>query len=343
MHDTADVPTPVLVVELPKIVAAYREMKDALGDVDIHYAMKCNPHPQILRRLHESGCGFEVASANEIDTLVELGVDPAEVLYSNPVKPMAHIARAYRAGVRRYSFDSHGELVKLAEAAPGSSVYVRLATTAGRSGVPSEGKFGVDGDQAHELMLAARNLGLRPYGIGFHVGSQMMSPLAWQPALETVAEVMEKLAAEGVQIEMVNVGGGFPAHYATSPPAMSEYAAVIRRGIALLPYPVRAVAEPGRALVAEAGTLVGTVIGTALRGRRHWVHLDVGAFNGLMESLETNNRLRYPVGDSRNSAERRLCNLTGPTCDSQDTILFDVELSADLTAGDQVRIGVAGA
>jgi ornithine decarboxylase len=85
------------------------------------------------------------------------------------------------------------------------------------------------------------------------------------------------------------------------------------------------------------------VIGVARRGRRTWVHLDVGAFNGMMESLETGNQLRYPVSDSRSSPARTLCSLTGPTCDSQDTILHDVPLSADLAVGDQVFLHVAGA
>ena len=103
-----------------------------------------------------------------------------------------------------------------------------------------------------------------------------------------------------------------------------------------LPYEVRVVAEPGRALVA-------TVIGTAVRAGQRWIHLDVGAFNGLMESLDTGNRLRFPVHDSRRSPVRELCHLTGPTCDSQDTILFDVPLSVGLRAGDQVYLGCAGA
>jgi ornithine decarboxylase len=107
--------------------------------------------------------------------------------------------------------------------------------------------------------------------------------------------------------------------------------------------PVPAVVEPGRALVAEAGTLTATVIGIADRGGTRWVHLDVGAFNGLLESLETGNRLRYPLSDSRRSPVRARCHLTGPTCDSQDTILFDAELSADLATGDRVHLGSTGA
>jgi ornithine decarboxylase len=101
--------------------------------------------------------------------------------------------------------------------------------------------------------------------------------------------------------------------------------------------------EPGRGLVADAGIMVATVIGTATRGGTRWLHLDVGAFNGMMESLETQNSLRYPVTDSRASAQTEFYNLTGPTCDSQDTILLNVELSHDLRTGDRVYIHTAGA
>jgi ornithine decarboxylase len=86
-----------------------------------------------------------------------------------------------------------------------------------------------------------------------------------------------------------------------------------------------------------------TVIGIARRGDIRWAHLDVGAFNGMMESLETGLALRYPVTDARASASRTLFHLTGPTCDSQDTVLHDVPLSADLAVGDRLRIHVAGA
>ena len=335
--------TPELVIDLSVVIAAYRALARALPEVDLYYALKCNGSRPVLAALREAGCGFEIASATEIDDLLAIDVNPANVLYSNPVKPVRHIAQAYAAGVRQFAFDSEDELTKLAAAAPGSLVTVRLAAHGIGSDVPSEGKFGVDAEAAAALLLAARELDLVPYGIAFHVGSQMMRPEAWRAPLRVVGEVMAKLAADNVFLELVNLGGGFPVRYDVPPPPLAEYGAVIAEGLAALPYPVRAVAEPGRALVAEAGTLVTTVIGTALRSGQRWVHLDVGAFNGLMESLETGNRLRFPVRDSRRSSERELCHLTGPTCDSQDTILFDVPLSVGLAVGDQVYVGCAGA
>jgi ornithine decarboxylase len=335
--------TPVLVMDLSAVTAAYRALTRALPGIDLYYALKCNGVRPVLATLRETGCGFEIASATELDELLAIGVDPADVLYSNPVKPLRHIAQAYATGVRQFAFDSVDELAKLAVAAPGSLVSLRLAAHGMDSDVPSEGKFGVDPGTAVALLQAARHVGLVPNGIAFHVGSQMMRPHAWRAPLRAVGDIMDKLAAVDIFLELVNVGGGFPARYDTPPPPLAEYGAVIAEGLAALPYPVRVAAEPGRALVAEAGTLVATVIGTATRSGRRWIHLDVGAFNGLMESLETGNRLRFPVRDSRHSPIRELCHLTGPTCDSQDTILFDVPLSVGLSTGDQVYVGCAGA
>lgn len=335
--------TPELVMDLDAIATAYRSLHAGLPGVTVHYAMKCNPHRSVLTTLRDLGSRFEVASAPEVDTLVDLGVDPAEVLYSNPVKPVAHIQRAYAAGVRLFAFDSTDEIDKLSATAPGSSVIVRLACSGPASGVPSEGKFGVSAGEAVDLLTAARSHGLVPYGVAFHVGSQMLDPSAWRAPLVAVGRIMSRLARRGIVLRMVDLGGGFPARYATPVPALASFASVILPGLAALPYRVDAVIEPGRAVAASAGTLHTTVIGTAVRAGKRWAHLDVGAFNGLMESLETGNTLRFPVADSRRGPSRDLFHLTGPTCDSQDTIMYDVPLSADLRTGDRVYIGGAGA
>jgi ornithine decarboxylase len=336
--------TPYLLVDLDRVERAYRTLATALGVDAIHYAMKCNPDPRVLETLHASGCRFEVASHPELAQLTAIGVDASDVLCSNPVKPGDHIRLAHLAGCWRFAADSAVELTKIAEHAPGSAVYIRLRRPGkASSGVPSEGKFGVDIWQATRLLCQARDLGLRPYGLTFHVGSQMTRPSAWADAIAKLAAAIGDLHRVGIRLEMLDIGGGFPVRYAGDCPDPPEYGALIRRALDRLPYRPLVIAEPGRALVAEAGVLVSTVIGTAVRAGRSWVHLDVGAFNGLMEALETGNTLRYPVSDSRREAERKRCHLTGPTCDSQDTILYDVPVSAGLVPGNRVYIGSAGA
>jgi ornithine decarboxylase len=331
-------------MDLDQVERAYHDLRAALPEARVHYAMKCNPDQPVLGRLHRLGASFEIASAAELNDLIAVGVHPSTVLFSNPVKVPAHVRTTWAAGVDRFAFDSDAELDKLAEHAPGASVYVRLATTGADSGVPSEGKFGVDPAEAVRLMRRAVTLGLRAYGITFHVGSQMTDPSAWDRPIERCAAVLSDLLADGIRLTMLDLGGGFPARYGEDVPELPRYAKHIRSAVdENLPYPVDLIVEPGRALVAEAGVMVSTVIGIARRAGRQWAHLDVGAFNGVMEALETGNRLRYPIEDSRCSTTRTMFHLTGPTCDSQDTVLFDVPMSADLAVGDRVRIGVTGA
>jgi ornithine decarboxylase len=333
--------TPFLALNPSRVAEQYDSLTKALPESAVHLAMKCNSDEGILRAASELGCSFEIASFGELEILRTVGITD-DVLFSNPVKHPADIARAHAAGVRRFAFDSVREANKLAELAPGSSVYVRLKTRAGESDVPCEGKFGVTVDYAAWLMEYAASVGLDPYGIAFHVGSQMTWVGAWEEAIAQAGAVMRSLNEKGIRITMLDMGGGFPVQYAGAPvPSIAAIGATIRRAVQDLPYPVQTVVEPGRFLMAPAGVAVATVIGIA--DQEDWVYLDAGAFNLFMEELETQNTLRYPVTDSRGQKMTRPRRLAGPTCDSQDKILDNVALSIDLEVGDRVCFWQAGA
>ena len=337
--------TPYLSLDLRAVDAAYDRLVAALPGVRFHYAVKANPHPAVLRRLRDRGCRFEIASLAELRLLRRLGVDARDVLYSNPVKPPGHVAGAFAAGVDRFAADSVWELRKLAATAPGSRVYVRLDVPDPSSVVPLEGKFGVDPGAAVELLLQARRLGLVPYGLTFHVGSQALDPTAYARGVATAGAVMRDLDRHALRISMLDIGGGLPARYVDDVPPLERYGAVLRDAVAReLPYAVDLVAEPGRSLVAEAGTLVSTVIGRAVRRDRHWLHLDVGAFNGMMETLETRRTLAYPLRATTQAPDAPVAyDVTGPTCDSEDTMFLGVPLPGNVAPGDRVLIGSAGA
>ncbi|WP_306216389.1 type III PLP-dependent enzyme [Actinoplanes sp. RD1] len=335
---------PVLEMRAARIVAALDSFRAAFPGVRPFYATKCNTHPGVLSTLHAAGSGFEVASVQEIELLTETGVQPYDMLFSNPVRAREQTARAAAAGVYRFSVDSSEELRRVAQEAPGSCVYARLGTFGGDdSVVPSEGKFGVDAAGAVGLLLEAREMGLTPYGVTFHMGSQSLSPTALDRPLRDVAAIMDRLLRAGIRLQMVDIGGGFPARYDEPVPALTEFGQVAAAGVARLPYPVEVFAEPGRALVAEAGTFRCRVIGVAQRPSGWWAHTDLGVFNGMMEVLESGGGLHYPIHDTRRTRMRRCYHLTGPTCDSQDTFARDVLLSADLREGDELLIGSAGA
>jgi ornithine decarboxylase len=335
--------TPYLRLEVARARDCFRELAAAFPGVAIHYAVKANPHPRLLASLHAAGCQFEAASWAEVRAVMRAGADPAMVLFTHPVKPAGDIARARRAGVWRFAADSDSELHKIARHAPGAAVLLRIDTSTGTGTVGDQGKFGVPSGQAPELALLARSLGLTPYGLAFHVGSQTMHPSAWDDPIRQCAQIMADLDTYGIRLAMLDVGGGFPVRYDTDPPPLADYAAVISEAAARLPYPVKLACEPGRAIAAPAGIMIATVIGTASRGGTLRVSLDTGAFHGLIEALESGRQLGFPVTIPE-AGNRPIvsCMLTGPSCDSQDTILDHVLLPTP-RAGDRVLIGNAGA
>jgi ornithine decarboxylase len=344
--DAIDVPTPYLVTDLDLVAQRYAEFRAAMPGVRTCYAMKCNPSPEILRTLAARGAGFEIASLGELRTLQEIGVDPAEVLYSNPVKPPTHIAEAFGAGLWRFSFDSPNELAKIAEHAPGAAVYVRLRVDDTSSVFPLSRKFGTDADDAYDLMLLAARLGLRPYGVTFHVGSQCTDAKAWHDAIRAAGDLMDMLRTDGIELEMLDVGGGFPARYTEDVPSIDDIGRVIASAVTgLLPYvPRLLVAEPGRHLVAESSVMAATVIGRETREGEHWLYVEVGAYNGLMEVLQTPGGWNFPMWTTRPDGTGTLpFTVTGPTCDSTDTIAYGVALPAGLDVGDVIYLGSTGA
>jgi ornithine decarboxylase len=316
--------------------------------VRFFYAMKCNSAPPILEALAALDASFEVASLGELLMLQKVGVDLSEVLYSNTVKPPTHIAEAYRLGLWRFAFDSEGELYKLARHAPGSAVTIRLRVDDSASSFPLSRKFGAEAGAACDLMVLARSLGLRPYGVTFHVGSQCATPLAWRQAVAAAGRLLSELSENGIELEMLNLGGGFPARYVDDVPSLSQIGETITTALdELLPYrPALIAAEPGRYLVAESGVLVASVLGREVRAGENWLYLDVGAYNGLLETQQTVNRWCYPLWSSRidhGDEPHDPYTVTGPSCDSSDTMFHGAMLPAALDVDDRLYIASAGA
>ncbi len=343
-----DVPTPFLAVDLNTVVDRYTAFTAAIPGVNTFYAMKCNPSADILGTLASLGSSFEVASIGELRMLQEIGVDPAEVLYSNPIKPPAAIVEARKAGLWRFSFDSEGELHKLAQLAPGAAVYMRLRVDDSTSSFPLSRKFGAEAHEARALLLLARELGLRPYGVTFHVGSQCATTSAWRQAIAAAGRLMAALATDGIHLEMLDLGGGFPARYVERVPTIGQIAdAIVPALDELLPYrPKLLAAEPGRHLVAESSVMVSSVLGREVRAGENWLYLDIGAYHGMMETQQTVQQWRFPLWTSRTDhalVPHLPFTVTGPSCDSSDTMFYGVNLPSTIDVGDRLYIGSAGA
>jgi ornithine decarboxylase len=237
------------------------------------------------------------------------------------------------------------ELNKISQCAPGSKVYLRLKVSDYGSVFPLSKKFGADETHAVALFGHATDLGLKPIGITFHVGSQSENPVTWENAIERTGVVIKLLKAAGFEIEMLDIGGGFPSKYVDETINFSTLAKTINNALSKhIPKNISLIAEPGRYIVADAAVMLTTVIGRLNRSGQNWLYLDVGVFQGLMESLEMDN-WKYPIftlGDPTPAMPHHFV-ITGPTCDAQDTIDIAVPLPADIDIGDKVCIGSTGA
>jgi ornithine decarboxylase len=336
------------VFDAAEVRASVGEFREAFPGAGIYYALKANSEPAVLRAVADTGCGFEAASWPEIDAVLALGIPPGRIIYGTAVKPAAHVRAASAAGVDRFAADSREEIAMLAETAPGARVFVRLKADDSHSVFQLNGKFGTDRGTAVELLLQARASGLVPWGLSFNVGSQASRATAWGDGVRSLVPLVHQLHRCGVKLDVINLGGGFPAVY-DGHPAMSlaDIAGHVRTAAAELPYPADFIVEPGRRMVAHAVTLFATVVSRVTRPDGTWLFLDCGVYNALFEALACQGRTRYPVqrvgrrGGTCGATAR--FHLAGPTGDGLDVIARDVRLPADTAVGDVLEFENAGA
>ncbi len=340
--------TPCLVVDLDVVEENFLALRRALPLASIFYAVKANPARAVLDRLRLLGASFDAASIYEIDQCLQLGVEPGRISFGNTIKKEAHIADAFAKGVRLFTIDSEAELEKVARAAPGSRVFVRFLTTGEGSDWPLSRKFGCEPEMAEQILLRAKDLGVEPYGVSFHVGSQQRDPGQWDPAVETAARLFDRMSAIGIDLKSVNIGGGFPARYRTATPDVEECGTAIMTAMTRhfgnrLP---RILAEPGRYIPGDAGVIQTEVVlisrKSAESGRR-WVYLDIGKFGGLPETMDE--AIQYRIRTPYNGAPGGPVVIAGPTCDEVDIIYNEAsyELPLDLKIGDRIEVLSTGA
>lgn len=337
--------TPFLSVDLATVGRSYDALQAALPAVALHYAVKANPNPAVLAVLAARGARWDVASPAELDAVLAVDPDPSHVSYGNPVKKAADIARAHDRGVRRFTVDCDAELDKLLHHALGATVLVRIGTSGVGADWALGGKFGCDEETAARLLGRAAAHG-HPAGVCFHVGSQQRRVDAWDAPLATVRRLRDRLRDDGADLDVVDLGGGFPSAGAGDrpPPPIGDYGtaitAALRRHLGpLLP---ELIAEPGRYVVGDAGVLETEVVLVTERAGDRWVYLDVGMFSGLVETMDEAIRYRVAAVRGGRVLEGPVVPtvLAGPTCDSAD-VLYERHrpaLPLDLRAGDRLRL-----
>jgi len=344
---SSDLPTPCLVVDLDLIKCKYTELQGSLPLAKIYYAVKANPMDEVVRLLADLGSNFDVASRYELDQMLRLGIDPARISYGNTIKEKSDIKYFYDHGVRLFATDSEFDLINIAENAPGAKIFFRILTEGTGADWPLSRKFGSHPDTIYHLILQAVEMGLTPWGISFHVGSQQRDIGQWDDAVARCKYLFDAVAEEGIELKMINIGGGFPANYVDPTFSVNEYTEEILRFISEdfgenLP---EIILEPGRSLVADAGIIVSEVVNISRKSKNNlyqWVYLDIGKFGGLIETIDES--IKFPIYFPREGLAEEII-LAGPTCDSMDVLYehYHYHMPEGMLPGDKVFIFTTGA
>ena len=340
--------TPCLVLDVDRVEDNFRALSSALPLARIYYAVKANPAHQVLERLVGLSSHFDAASIEEVIACLDAGAQPEAISFGNTIKKVSAIQRAYAAGVTMFAFDSREELEKLARYAPGTRVYCRILVENKGADWPLSRKFGTTVENARALMLEAADLGLDPYGLSFHVGSQQTTPKAYEAAVGKVAMLFTDLTEAGVNLRMLNLGGGFPTRYRDDVPDIGNFGTAIMRAMTehfgnALP---EMLIEPGRFIVGDAGIVSAEVVLVSRRDSNdpvRWVYLDIGRFGGLAET--EGESIKYRITTSHDGSAIGPVAIAGPTCDGAD-ILYEksnYRLPLALRCGDRVELLSAGA
>jgi len=335
--------TPFLVLSKKKIEENYTRLSLALENkVSLFYAVKANPISEVIEIIKNIGGGFEVSSADELRLVMNFNVPLNKIFYSTPVKKRSEISYFYKEGINLFVFDNDTEIEKIAQCAPKSQVMLRIQTKNKNSLIDLSLKFGAEPKDALYLLEKARNMGLYPRGICFHVGSQCLSPESYKEAIKLCHSIFEAAAEKGIHLDLLNIGGGFPIGYRKKVPDITTFCKTINEALKYYFYgrfDVDVVAEPGRFICADAFTLVTRVIGKSIRNNKIWYYIDDGLYGSFSGRI-------YDKGDylilTEKDGYKVPSVLAGPTCDSFDIIYEDYELP-DLKIDDLILVPGMGA
>ena len=338
--------TPLLVVDHEEIRRNYRRFRKRLPRVQCYYAVKANSDPEIIKTLFDQGASFDVASFPEfLEVHRHIADWPDEerfhyiwdkIIFSNTIKDVETLEnlRPYRPLV---AFDSEDELRKIKRHCDTAGLILRLTVSDTGSIVELNSKFGVAPAEANDLIAKAFRMGMPVEGVSFHVGSQCVNTNNYVEALQTAHEVFsaanQRRAKTQKPLNLINIGGGFPVAYDKGVPGFEGLAKLINAEVGRL-FPdksIEVLAEPGRFIVATAGTLISKIIGRTRRDGKRVYHINDGIyhdFSGVVFDHWVPNFGAFKKG------RREICAVVGPTCDSFDKISLAVNLPANLEYGD---------
>lgn len=331
--------TPLLVLSLEQIEKNYNLLRTHMPRVKVFYAIKANPHRRILELMRELGSNFDVASDGEIKELASLGVDGSRMIYANPMKTVNGLRACRTAGVSKMTFDSAGEIDKMARECPGATALLRIRIDNSSAHVDLNKKFGAGREQALALLQKAKAAGLDAAGIAFHVGSQVTNSDPYLNALDIAREIFDEAEAAGMHLRIMDIGGGFPI---PEPRVRFNLVEMLKQINARLDedFPgVEIWCEPGRFICGTAVNLITSVIGVTERGGQPWYFLDdglYGTFSGVLFDQWDFKLISFKEG------EQVAATFAGPSCDSLD-IMFRGKMTVRQEEGDLILVPICGA
>lgn len=349
--------TPLLIIDHDRIRQNYRTFKKHLPRVQAYYAVKANSNQEIIRTLFDEGASFDVASYNEfmqvyehIQHLREKDKDFYiwdKIIFSNTIKDRDTLKK-----IRRYkplvTYDNDDELQKIKTDCDTAGLVLRLKVPDIGSQVELSSKFGAEPGEALTLIEQAFDLGLVVEGLSFHVGSQCTVFDNYIAALDIVSQVFHDARNRGYNVNIVDIGGGFPVPYDSHVPQFEKLARIITAELArLFPEDAEILAEPGRFMVATAAGLVTEIVGKARRDGKVIYYINDGVyhtFSGVVYDHWIPNFHVLSSSDNQNKTDAmEICAVVGPTCDSFDKISLSQQLPADLRIGDYLYTENIGA
>ncbi|MEI6269270.1 MAG: type III PLP-dependent enzyme [Methylococcaceae bacterium] len=334
--------TPLLVIDHNELRRNYATLKKYLPRVQVYFAIKANPDPAIVKTLFDAGASFDISSMPEFRVVYEnIKAMPDKeryewirehIIYANPIKANETLMQ-----LDRYqpllTFDNLDELAKLSRYAPNARPVLRLRVSNAGAMVELSSKFGAEPDEAVELILEAEKAGLIVEGLSFHVGSQTTNFENYIQAINIAALIFKQASERGYdKMNLLDIGGGFPAPYDISVKPFSELAKRINSELErLFPPDIKIIAEPGRFIVATAGTSVSTIIGKAIRHGKLCYYINDGVYSTFSGIIFDHCQYHF---DSFKTGATQICTVFGPTCDGLDVISMTEELPADLERDD---------
>jgi len=320
--------TPLFVVDHALLRRNYREFRKYLPRVQAYFAVKANPLPEIVRTFYREGASFDVASMPEFNIVYANIKDMApkkrqdwiwdRIIYANPNKPVETLEELnqYKPLV---TFDNAEELLKIRDHAPQAGVALRIKVANTGAMVELSSKFGAAPGEAVDLILLAEKLGLTCEGLSFHVGSQTTNFDNYVQALALCSSLYKEANDRGYhKMNLIDIGGGFPARYDDTVKPFRELARVINHELErLFPPNIQVLAEPGRFLVANAAYSVSKVIGKAVREGKPSYYIDDGVYHTYSGVIF--DHCKYPVRAFK-KGPTKLSAVYGPTCDALDVV-----------------------